>query len=77
MTLTQSQLMHLKKLSKGLLKMDFYETQIKAMLIISKGDETPTIEKLSYLYKNGFINDSCLCYYFISELYPNTSPEEF
>jgi len=77
MTLTQSQLMHLKKLSKGLLKMDFYETQIKAMLIILKGDETPTIEKLSYLYKNGFINDSCLCYYFISELYPNTSPEEF
>lgn len=77
MTLTQSQLMHLKKLSKGLLKMDFYETQIKAMLIILKGDDTPTIEKLSYLYKNGFINDSCLCYYFISELYPNTSQEEF
>ena len=43
MTLTQSQLMHLKKLSKGLLKMDFYETQIKAMLIILKGDETRTI----------------------------------
>ena len=77
MTLTQSQLMHLKKLSKGLHKMDFYETQIKAMLIILKGYETSTIEKLSYLYKNGLINDSCLCYYFISELYPYTTPYEF
>lgn len=77
MTLTQSQLMHLKKLSIALHKMDFHEMQIKAMLIVLKGYEIPTIEKLSYLYKNGYINDSCLCYYFISELYPETSPEEF
>ena len=77
MTLTQSQLMHLKNLSKRMHKMDFYETPIKAMLILLKVYETPTIEKLSYLYKNGFINDSCLCYYFISELYPDTTPEEF
>ena len=77
MTITQTQLMHLKKLSKWLHKMDFYEGQIKAMLIVLKGYETQTIEKLSYLYKNGYINDSCLCYYFISELYPETSPEEF
>lgn len=77
MTITQTQLMHLKKLSKALHKMDFYEGQIMAMLIVLKGYETQTIEKLSYLYKNGYINDSCLCYYFISELYPETSPEEF
>lgn len=77
MTLTQSQLIKLKKISKALHKIDFYEMQIKAMLLFLKRDETPIIEKLSYLYKNGFINDSCLCYYFISELYPKTSLEEF
>ncbi len=54
MTLTQSQLTHLEKLSKRMHKMDFYDIQIKAMLIILKGYETSTIEKLSYLYKNGF-----------------------
>jgi len=77
MTITQTQLMNLKKMSKLTQNMNFFETQIDAMLFVLKGDETTTIEKLSYLYKNGFINDSCLCYYFISKLYPNNSPEEF